>query len=205
MAQGYNLADHTSFADVHGEVGVTVNAGGVSLKVLIVDDSGNIRQAVGATVPTSGNPGFATGCEFIYSPGGPGATEYMNIGSSTSCLFMPQSNPQQGNTLVVLSTQNIVFTGGNLISGVIEHASVTGAGTATFPTGTQLSAAFSSVNVGNALEVMYINTGTQTVTLTAATGITIKGNVTVASGKAAQLYILNTGTNAWTVYSTVSA
>lgn len=102
------------------------------------------------------------------------------------------------------ATQNIVPTLTQLLGGVVSHASVTGAGTFTVPTGASISTTLHSA-LGDSFEVVYANTGSQTVTITGATGSTIVGTAAVATGLNARLTFVNTGTSTWNVYVIVSA
>lgn len=104
-----------------------------------------------------------------------------------------------------IATQNGTPTAAQLLGGLITHASTTGAGTLTLPTGTQLSTAVTGVATGDNFYCVYANTGNQTVTVTGATGSTVVGTAAVGAGKNAELFFFNTGTNAWSVYVTVSA
>jgi hypothetical protein len=103
--------------------------------------------------------------------------------------------------------QNSTPTAAQLIGGIVTQTGQTGAGTVTLPTGTQLSAAFpAGVPTGLSFPCRFANLGGgQTLTITTATGLTLVGTVAVPSGKCADLLFVNTGSNTWTVYSTVSA
>src|SRR5712664_3279463 len=105
-------------------------------------------------------------------------------------LTAPVSKTQK----TVLSAQNITPTAAQLGGGYIEHVSVTGAGTATLDTGANMDTAFPNAAVGDSFFCLYTNTGTQTVTLTTATGITLKGaTVAIATLKTALLWFRKTG------------
>lgn len=54
--------------------------------VLFADTRG-VVLAYGATVPTDGESGFATGCMFVDTDGGVNVTMYVNDGDATSCDF----------------------------------------------------------------------------------------------------------------------
>lgn len=54
---------------------------------VLSDASGNVILAVGTTVPSASTAGYAVGCNFLKSNGGPGTAFYINEGSATSCLF----------------------------------------------------------------------------------------------------------------------
>jgi hypothetical protein len=110
-----------------------------------------------------------------------------------------------GNTKATISTQNITPTAAQIVGGIIEHATTTGAGTATLDTAANIDAALPSVTTGDTFDVLFANTGTQTSTITTNTGLTLKGTAAVPSGKNAMLTFFRTGSAAWTVYITVSA
>jgi hypothetical protein len=111
----------------------------------------------------------------------------------------------ENDTLTSIATQNGTPSAAQLLGGAITHASTTGAGTLTLPTGSQLSTAVTGVTVGDSFWVIYANTGNQTVTITGATGSTVIGTAIVPTVKNAQMYFINTGTNTWNVYVILSA
>ena len=111
-----------------------------------------------------------------------------------------------GSTLTALGTvQSTTPTAAQLLGGFLSHNSTTGAGTATLDTGTNISSAISGVAVGDAFICVYANLGSQTVTITGATGSTVIGTAAIPTGKNATLYFINTGSNTWNVYVNVSA
>jgi hypothetical protein len=111
-----------------------------------------------------------------------------------------------GQTLTALgSVQNTTPTAAQLIGGIISHTSVTGAGTATLDTGTNISSAVPGVAVGDTFTCTYANIGTQTVTITTNTGLTLVGTAAIPTLKNALLTFYNTGANTWNVYINVSA
>jgi hypothetical protein len=111
------------------------------------------------------------------------------------------------NTITALgTTQNSTPTAAQLLGGTVTQTGATGAGTVTLPTGTALSTAVSGVAVGDIFDVLFANLGgSQTLTITGATGSTVIGNAAVPTGKNATLTFVNTGTNTWNVYVVVSA
>ena len=114
--------------------------------------------------------------------------------------------PAAVDTVTVLgAVQNTTPTAAQLLGGILTHASATGAGTATLPTGTLMSAAIPGVVVGYTFRVLYVNIGTQTVTITGATGTTVVGTATVGASKSTELIFVNTGTNTWNIYTKLSA
>lgn len=136
-------------------------------------------------------------------------TGTLSLGSiSTGDVYIgrgPKNLPVFGATLTTLSSQNITPTAAQLRGGYVEHVTVTAGGTATLPTGTNLSAALVGAATGDSFETVYINSGNQTGTITGATGSTVIGTAAVAAGKNANLRFVCTGTNTWNVYVNVSA
>lgn len=130
-------------------------------------------------------------------------------GTSTGLLSLNRGvlkAPIIGVTLTSLSTQNITPTAAQLLGGAVTHASTTGAGTLTTPTGTVLSTAISGVATGDSFTCIYANTGNQTVTVTAgASGMTIVGTAAVPTLKNAILTFVCTGANTWNCYVNLSA
>jgi hypothetical protein len=81
------FADSVSSISVLERDGVVATVGTPSIMIKEVDLSGDVTYAVGATVPTAGDAGYATGCFFKNSAGGEGSTLYVNEGNSTSASF----------------------------------------------------------------------------------------------------------------------
>lgn len=113
--------------------------------------------------------------------------------------------PIFGSTLTSLATQSITPTAAQILGGFIEHASTTGAGTFTFPTASNIITAINQSAAGDTFQFVYMNTGNQTVTLTANTNLTIVGTVAILAGKTAFLSVRLAGAGLVVVYSTVSA
>lgn len=125
------------------------------------------------------------------------STGFVSIGRGSLSGIISSS------TITALGTiQNTTPTAAQLLGGVCTQTSSTGAGTATLPTGTALSTAVPGVAVGDTFKCLYSNLGGgQTVTITGATGSTVIGTATVASGTDIELTFVNTGTNTWNVYT----
>lgn len=122
--------------------------------------------------------------------------------------------PQAGfssnqRTLTALGTaQTSTPTAAQTLGGILTQTSAVGAGTATFPTGEILSAAFPvAPSAGAMFQVVFINlAGGQNIVMTAgATGMTVVGAATVGSGKACLLTFVCTAANTWTVICNLSA
>lgn len=107
------------------------------------------------------------------------------------------------NTVTDVDAQNATPTIAQILGGVIVHTSVTGAGTATVPTGTAMSAGISGVAVGSTIHWLYYNDGSQTVTITAASGHTlVGGTAAVTTGKWMPITSVCTAANTWVSYLT---
>lgn len=110
------------------------------------------------------------------------------------------SPPVESVTKTAIATQNAAPTAAQILGGYLAHTSVTGAGTVTTPTGTQLSAAVPGVAVGDKIRCLYANLGTQTVTVTVgASGVTLLTGsfVAIPTHRHCWLTFVNTGANAW--------
>jgi hypothetical protein len=115
-------------------------------------------------------------------------------GSTSTAVF--------SSTLTTIATQNAAPTAANLLGGFVAHATTTGTGTFTLPTGTQMSTAISGVTAGDTFDFIMANTGTQTSTITqGSAGFTLIGaTVAITTGKTAVVYCRNTGANTWVAY-----
>lgn len=111
------------------------------------------------------------------------------------------------NIVSLGTNQSSAPTAAQLLADILTQTGATGAGTVTFPSGTAISAAYPTVPaIGTRHKIKFCNLGGgQTLTLTGATGSTMVGAVAVASAKNADLELVNTATNAWNVYTNVSA
>jgi len=129
------------------------------------------------------------------------STGILSIGRTTTGTIFG------GVVNTAIATQNGTPTAANLIGGLITHASTTGAGTLTTPTGTQMDTAISGVTSGDNFWCVYANTGNQTVTITAgASGVTLTGSAAVPAGKNAQMFWTRTASaNTWICNITLSA
>lgn len=110
-------------------------------------------------------------------------------------------------TKTTIATQNSTPTAAQLLGGYISHNSTTGAGTATLDTGANIDTALvgGTLAVGDTFTCQYANIGSQTVTITTNTGLTLKGTVAVPSGKNAVLTFFRTGSATYDVICNVSA
>jgi len=110
-------------------------------------------------------------------------------------------NPVLQNTITVVDAQNATPTIAQILGGIVTHNSKTGAGTATVPTGTVMSAGVANVAVGSTIKWLYYNYGNQTVTITAATDHTlVGGTAAVTTGKHVEIISVCTAANTWVSY-----
>ena len=77
------------------KIGNTETPGSTEVTVLNKDASGNVTEALGTTVPSDAEAGFAKGCKFVDTNLADGQHPvYVNVGDEVSCNF-----DQQGATL----------------------------------------------------------------------------------------------------------
>ena len=128
----------------------------------------------------------------------------LGAGALTEPLFTPQPAPS------ALTGATVTVTVGNLANGIITvDSGGTDAGTYTFPTGALIEAAFPSMKVNSAFDVVVINLGDNAandVTFGAGAGNTIVGNAVVADSAtatfpaSARFRFRKTGAAAFTIY-----
>lgn len=167
---------------------------------------GAVSVTGGASAGASGTAGAAA-IDAGAAVGGTGAP--VNIGDvNASATYLnrgPLKALQVAQTYTDLGTnQNSTPTSAQLLGGVLKQTSATGAGTVTLPSGTTLSAACARTPVtGDSFDVTLLNVGGgQTLTITGATGTTVRGTATVATATAKRLTFINTGTNTWDIICT---
>jgi hypothetical protein len=134
---------------------------------------------------------------------GTGGYQY-SAGNRTEPLMLAQGAP------AALTGSTVTVTAANLASGIITvDSGGTDAGTYTFPTGALIDAAFPSVAVNTAFDVVVINLGDNAandVTFGAGSGNTIVGNAVVADSAtatfpaSATFRFRKTGTAAYSIY-----
>ncbi len=109
----------------------------------------------------------------------------------------------KNGTVTAIATQNGTPSAAQLLGGYINHASTTGAGTLTVPTGSLLSSGIVGSAAGTQFKCWYYNSGSQTVTVTGDTGSTITGGTAaVTTGKSCELFFVCTAANTWLVFLT---
>jgi hypothetical protein len=126
----------------------------------------------------------------------------LGAGALTEPLVTPQPAPS------ALTGATVTVTVGNLANGIITvDSGGTDAGTYTFPTGALIAAAFPSMKVNSAFNVVVINIGDATqndVTFGAGAGNTLVGSAVVIDGattpSSAIFRFRKTGDAAFTIY-----
>ena len=126
----------------------------------------------------------------------------IGAGNLTEPLIFPQAAP------AALTGATVTVTVGNLASGIITvDSGGTDAGTYTFPTGALIDAAFPSMKVNSAFDVVVINIGDNAandVTFGAGTGNSIVGSAVVIDGattpSSAIFRFRKTGSSAFSIY-----
>jgi hypothetical protein len=129
-------------------------------------------------------------------------------GTSTGLIVIGRGSTKAivfSGTKTAVATQNSTPTAAQLLGGYISHTSTTGAGTATLDTGSNISSAIVGNVAGDTFDCMYANIGNQTVTITTAAGLTLKGTVAIPTLKNAMLTFFCTAANTWDVIITLSA
>jgi hypothetical protein len=129
-------------------------------------------------------------------------------GTSTGIVSIGRGSvsvPVFSSTKTTVSAQNSTPTAAQLLGGYIDHNSATGAGTATLDTGTNIDTAIPGVATGDSFQCCYVNRGSQVVTITTNTGLTLRGTAAIPAGKNALLDFFRTGAGAWDVAIDLSA
>lgn len=103
-------------------------------------------------------------------------------------------------TRVDVDAQNATMPASTILSGLLVHTSVTGAGTLTVDTGANLDSAFPEWQIGEVYGCHYYNDGTQTVTLTGDTGTTRLGAATIATLQGCKVMFLKTAAATYSVW-----
>ena len=138
-----------------------------------------------------------------------GVVEIASVSTGTVYLGRGGSAATFGSltTGALGTTQSSTPTAAQLLGGIITQTGATGAGMVTLPSGTALSAACALTPVAkDYFECLFVNVGgSETLTITGATGTTVSGTVAIGSGKTCRMQFVCTGTNAWVIYCTASA
>ncbi len=202
-------------------VGIDQKVGTHTVTVLMRNALGYVNFCAGADVPHDGDAGFAVGCIFILTSagtiylnagsvtsanfdllgtaigaGGISATELAANSVITAKINAGAVTPAKMGVLtpsVENTDGNITVLAAVLLQGYLEKTNCTvGGKTLTFDTAANIQAAF-VVTTGAWFDWRLANSSTQTITLTTAAGITLKGTAAVPNGKTAIVRFINTG------------
>lgn len=103
-------------------------------------------------------------------------------------------------TRVDVDSQNATLPASTLLAGFLVHTSVTGAGTLTVDTAANLDTAFPEWQIDEVMTCHYLNDGTQTVTLTGASGVTAVAAQTIATLQGRTIVFLKTAASTYLVW-----
>lgn len=202
-------------------VGISQVVGTHTITVLARNSLGYVMLAYGADVPHDADAGFAVGCIFIKSDagtiylnagsvtsanfdllgaaigaGGITATELASNAVETAKVKAGAVTPVKMGVLttsVENTDGNITVLAAVLLQGYLEKTNCTvGGKTLTFDTAANIQAAFVATT-GAWFDWRLANSSTQTITLTTAAGVTLKGTAAVPNGKTAIVRFINTG------------
>jgi len=107
MAKSYNRALKLA--------GETLKIGTPVVTVLEYNVSNDVMRAIGATLPTNGDRGYAVGCLFTKTGGTSGTILYVNEGSATSALFVTALNAVRSQKTVTTTASLTVADSGKEI------------------------------------------------------------------------------------------
>lgn len=105
-----------------------------------------------------------------------------------------------GVTQVDVDAQNATLPAATLAAGLLVHTSTSAGGTLTVDDATTLDAAFPEWQIGETRTCHYVNDGTQTVTLTGATGVTRVSAQTIATLQGRRIVFLKTAASTYIVW-----
>ena len=105
-----------------------------------------------------------------------------------------------GLTRVDVDSQNATLPAATLTARLLVHTSASAGGTLTVDTEANLDAAFPEWQIGETRECHYLNDGTQTVTLTGASGVTAVAAQTIATLQGRLIVFLKTAASTYIVW-----
>lgn len=130
-----------------------------------------------------------------------GALTFRKKSDRTKITALSVNGPGRFVTRVDVDAQNADLLVAMFTSGLLVHTSVTGAGTLTLDTGANFDAAYPEWQVGEVRECYYQNDGTQTVTLTGATGTVRVSAQTIATLQGRRICVLKQATTDYIVWA----
>ena len=121
--------------------------------------------------------------------------------SDNSIIFgISPDGISKGLTRVDVDAQTATLPAATIASGLLVHTSAVGAGTVTVDTSTNLDSNFPDWQIGETMECSYLNDGTQTVTLTGASGVTALSAQTIATLQGRLIVILKTAASTYIMW-----
>ena len=129
-----------------------------------------------------------------------GKLHFRNRASNAIIFGIGANGISKGLTRVDVDATNATLPAATLASGLLVHTSVTGGGTLTVDTATNLDAAFPEWAIGETMECHYVNDGDQTVTLTGDTGVTRVSAQTIATLQGRRIVFLKTAASTYIVW-----
>jgi hypothetical protein len=113
-----------------------------------------------------------------------------------------QLNPVTIVTGVVVTNtgSTLTLSAANMVKNSIFQQTGSTAPTFTTDTGTAISALFPNVVVGNCFFFVVSNASNQTITMAGASGCVLANAMTVLTLQSRTFWVINTGSNAWSVY-----
>lgn len=151
--------------------------------IFLTDKNGNISVPLCPPNRANSTPGFLDNTIIGQSVPAKGAF---------SSLALQQGTPATLNATGTL-------TAAQLATGIVTSTSAA-AVTATLPLGTAMDTANPTFGVNTSFDFYFINTGPNTVTMTAATGFTIVGTATVLTLVSAHFRAVRTAAGTWVLY-----
>lgn len=132
------------------------------------------------------------------STSAPGLLDNTTIGSQVPAVGnFTKTTVQQGTPATLNATGTL--TAAQLATGIVTSTSAA-AVAATLPLGTAMDTANPSFGINTSFDFFFINTGPNTVTMTASTGFTIVGTTTVLTLVSAHFRAVRTAANTWVLY-----
>lgn len=130
-----------------------------------------------------------------------GFLKFFNSATGRATLTLSAIGPGQEVTRVDVDAQNATLPAATLLSGFLVHTSASAGGTLTVDTGANLDTAFPEWQIGEVYSCFYLNDGTQTVTLTGATGTTALSAQTIATLQGRMIRFLKTAAATYLVWA----